>query len=43
MIVIFNILFQNTDFVKAVPTNLIKHAFRKMFQFYDKTLADVST
>ncbi len=33
--IIFNILFKNTDFLKAVPIHLIKHVFRKMFQFYD--------
>ncbi len=33
--IIFNILFQNTDFLKAVPIHLIKHVFRNFFQFYD--------
>ncbi len=31
----FNILFQNTNFLSAVPIHLIKHAFSKMFQFHD--------
>ena len=34
--IIFNIWFQNTDFLTAVPINLIRHAFRKMFQFPDR-------
>ena len=33
--IIFNILFQNADFMIAVPIPLIKHAFKKIFQFYD--------
>ena len=32
--IIFNILFQNADFLIVVPIHLIKHAFRKMFQLY---------
>ncbi len=31
----FNILFQNTAFMTAVPIHLIEHAFSKMFQIND--------